>query len=995
MLSESNDERSLEGCHGGQVSGYRLERQLGVGSFAIVFKGVSVNAKPIDENDMDEKKPVTVAIKAIRKIANIGNLENEIAILKNHRHENIVKMYGMQKSEFFVYVLLEYCAGGDLHQLIKTRKNGRLSEKMTRCVMKDLTSGLMYLRKENIIHRDIKPQNLLLAGHIPINDSDDETSTGSEVLTVESNKFSLKIADFGFAKIAEYNDSPSHMTLCGSPLYMAPEVLKHESYDSKVDLWSTGVVLFEMVTGRTPFMGINTMELIRDINEKNNETIFESIQCAPLCKSLMRILIVTEPKMRSSFAEFEAASCAFVTSALSFSGNTLERVPLLSTIKPTPIVPQSKSSCLSKLSDYRHCKSYESSNDTQDSLPSEFGSLVIIQPSTHEQNLDDHDSSVKLKLSQQYKSQHFDNSAVNPIQNNRLKSGSCAHIVLEEHEGEHVQGNANEDSHGFNTKKSNMTLNRQLFKEGASLEHVQSTIKQRGNDCPMPLVSNSLPVSNNKREQPDYDSKRKHHSLLLQTDFDKIDLTKNQHFSLVTSTERNTSFPEDIDSPSKLLDFFETNSVCENDSFSLNLDCGANEHNTSCTKSSKQDFSIENSSSLSNPDTKFKESRESEPVTQKDSFQVEVPQNMLDHSKEHPDKERSQNALPSRSAQNSSPRRNIKLRRFVLLKNVFLCLIPLILLLCSKFPFIQDLKTSQSMKSFIQCQVYDGIGLNRNTFHNSNTVEDKTGLNIMHQPVEYAFLSEQCAVGEQCDVEAKIGREHPKENISNLSQVPDSHINDSSEQELRASLSSDLGTPNNVGDVFFVFDDKMFWRRVLQGIKVVELLLGAVCIILFVHYFGERISTGFLHLKLFERSDENTTKTVNLQEKPFNMVLRATKKIEEDLCQHLHPKEGSVSCLRTYTTHPQTPTKSTDIFNLQSLTVSHLKDKLRQKGLHVSGRKSVLVERLQSNLQTMTVVQLKNELRNQGLMVSGKKTLLINRIIAASPDDKKRPTNTI
>ena len=112
MLSESSDERSLEGCHGGQVSGYKLERQLGVGSFAIVFKGVSVNAKPVDENDTDEKKPATVAIKAIRKIANIGNLENEIAILRNHRHKNIVKMYGMQKSEFFVYVLLEYCAGG-------------------------------------------------------------------------------------------------------------------------------------------------------------------------------------------------------------------------------------------------------------------------------------------------------------------------------------------------------------------------------------------------------------------------------------------------------------------------------------------------------------------------------------------------------------------------------------------------------------------------------------------------------------------------------------------------------------------------------------------------------------------------------------------------------------------------------------------------------------------------------------------------------------------
>lgn len=154
-----------------KVGDYVIERKLGSGSFASVFK--AHHCKYTDK---------VVAIKAIattklnKKLQE--NLETEIAILDKLSHPNIVQLYSIVKTDRHIYLLMEYCNGGDLHRFI--RKNNKLSPNMARQFMSQITKGMSYLWSKNLIHRDLKPQNILL--------------------TIKGNSAALKIADFGFAR---------------------------------------------------------------------------------------------------------------------------------------------------------------------------------------------------------------------------------------------------------------------------------------------------------------------------------------------------------------------------------------------------------------------------------------------------------------------------------------------------------------------------------------------------------------------------------------------------------------------------------------------------------------------------------------------------------------------------------------------------------------------------------------------------------------------------
>ncbi|KAH8957799.1 hypothetical protein BDL97_07G109800 [Sphagnum fallax] len=145
-------------------------------------------------------------------------------------------------------------------------------------------AGLQVLRNNNLIHRDLKPQNLLLS-------------------TNDSNAM-LKIADFGFARLLQ----PQGMaeTLCGSPLYMAPEILQSKKYDAKADLWSVGAILYQLVTGRPPFSGNNHVQLLQNIIKTNEVRFPESVmtQLHPDGIDICRKLLRRNPVERLSFEEF-------------------------------------------------------------------------------------------------------------------------------------------------------------------------------------------------------------------------------------------------------------------------------------------------------------------------------------------------------------------------------------------------------------------------------------------------------------------------------------------------------------------------------------------------------------------------------------------------------------------------------------------------------------------------------------------------------------------
>lgn len=217
---------------------------------------------------------------------------------------------------------MEYCAGGDLTNYIKKRgrvegleyipspgaapqyyphpRAGGLDEIVVRSFLRQLARALKFLRHRNLMHRDIKPQNLLLNPAPP-----EELARGHPVGVPI-----LKVADFGFAR-----SLPNAMmaeTLCGSPLYMAPEILRYEKYDAKVDLWSVGAVLYEMAVGKAPFRAQNHIELLKKIEQSKGikfpdedpQKASEVPVVPPDIKKLIRALLKRVPSERATFEDF-------------------------------------------------------------------------------------------------------------------------------------------------------------------------------------------------------------------------------------------------------------------------------------------------------------------------------------------------------------------------------------------------------------------------------------------------------------------------------------------------------------------------------------------------------------------------------------------------------------------------------------------------------------------------------------------------------------------
>jgi serine/threonine-protein kinase ULK/ATG1 len=218
------------------AAGYVLQQRLGSGSFASVYKGINLEEYRRSINNGQSPPPHSIAaIKAISRQSKkltkkvLENLELEIAILQTYRHPNICCLHDVQKTERHIYLVLEYCVGGDLQRLIRTRQKGRLTEKLCRRLVRDLAAGLRFLWGKQVVHRDIKPQNLLLTGPLPSEDEAENPARenakniaqGTDSEATEG--FTLKIADFGFARHLTGVDLAE--TMCGSPLYMAPEIL--------------------------------------------------------------------------------------------------------------------------------------------------------------------------------------------------------------------------------------------------------------------------------------------------------------------------------------------------------------------------------------------------------------------------------------------------------------------------------------------------------------------------------------------------------------------------------------------------------------------------------------------------------------------------------------------------------------------------------------------------------------------------------------------------
>lgn len=144
---------------------------------------------------------------------------NEINIMRRLNHKNIIKMYEVYEGEYHIYIVLELLKGGELFDRIV--KKGSYSERDAIILITRLLQALEYIHSKGIMHRDIKPENLILK---------------------DENSFDLKLADFGLSEFQ--NKKENLFTRCGTPGYVAPEVLEDKKYNTKCDIFSAGVILY-------------------------------------------------------------------------------------------------------------------------------------------------------------------------------------------------------------------------------------------------------------------------------------------------------------------------------------------------------------------------------------------------------------------------------------------------------------------------------------------------------------------------------------------------------------------------------------------------------------------------------------------------------------------------------------------------------------------------------------------------------------------------------
>eukprot|EP00596_Hydrurales_sp_CCMP1899_P000699 CAMPEP_0119051102 /NCGR_PEP_ID=MMETSP1177-20130426/72828_1 /TAXON_ID=2985 /ORGANISM="Ochromonas sp, Strain CCMP1899" /LENGTH=519 /DNA_ID=CAMNT_0007030195 /DNA_START=251 /DNA_END=1810 /DNA_ORIENTATION=+ len=214
---------------------YTLTKDLGTGAFSVVklaihkSTGKSTAVKIISKKKLSEE--------------DLASLVTEISILCELNHPHIIKCYETFDEGAEFYIVTELVAGGELFDRIVAKTN--YTEKEARDLIKMFLETMTYMHEEGVVHRDLKPENLLLCS--------------------ESDDSDIKIADFGFAKRTV--DLLANETACGTPGYVAPEILRGDKYGTEVDIWSMGVICYVLLAGYPPFYDEDQKKLFKKIKE--------------------------------------------------------------------------------------------------------------------------------------------------------------------------------------------------------------------------------------------------------------------------------------------------------------------------------------------------------------------------------------------------------------------------------------------------------------------------------------------------------------------------------------------------------------------------------------------------------------------------------------------------------------------------------------------------------------------------------------------------------
>uniref|UniRef100_A0A8D2MN61 non-specific serine/threonine protein kinase n=1 Tax=Zonotrichia albicollis TaxID=44394 RepID=A0A8D2MN61_ZONAL len=246
---------------------YEIGRTIGDGNFAVVKE-----CRHCDSNQI-------YAMKIVDKSKLMGKedmMESEILIIRSLSHPNIVSLIEVYETEAEIYLILEYVPGGDLFDAII--ESVKFTEHDAAVMITDLCEALVYIHSKNIVHRDLKPENLLVQHNA------DKSTT-------------LKLADFGLAKQV----TKPIFTVCGTPTYVAPEILAEKGYGLEVDMWAAGVILYILLCGFPPFRS----------QDRDQEELFQIIQLghyeflspywdniSAAAKDLITRLLIVDPQKR-------------------------------------------------------------------------------------------------------------------------------------------------------------------------------------------------------------------------------------------------------------------------------------------------------------------------------------------------------------------------------------------------------------------------------------------------------------------------------------------------------------------------------------------------------------------------------------------------------------------------------------------------------------------------------------------------------------------------
>lgn len=242
---------------------YKRTEVIGRGKFGVVYKGYHIRTKQI------------CAIKVLNLDTSedeVEDVQKEIQFLSSLKQvPNITHYYGSYLYDTKLWIIMEYCAGGSLRTLLRP---GKIDEKYIGVIMRELLVALLYIHKDNVIHRDIKAANVLI-----------------------TNDGRVKLCDFGVA--AQLTQSNvRRQTMAGTPYWMAPEVIMEGVYyDTKVDIWSLGITTYEITTGNPPYCDVEALRAMQLIT-KSKPPRLEGRQYSPLLKEFIALCLDEDPKER-------------------------------------------------------------------------------------------------------------------------------------------------------------------------------------------------------------------------------------------------------------------------------------------------------------------------------------------------------------------------------------------------------------------------------------------------------------------------------------------------------------------------------------------------------------------------------------------------------------------------------------------------------------------------------------------------------------------------